>query len=83
MQVTIDIEPRTYSLLERIKDKGLSLDDVLHEALNKMETEEHPQRKMSSEEWIASLKDWSDRSPGEAGLSEDDLRRDSIYSDRT
>lgn len=83
MQVTIDIEPRTYSLLERIKDKGLSLDDVLHEALNKMETEEHPQRKMSSEEWIASLKDWSGRSPGGAGLSEDALRRDSIYNDRT
>lgn len=83
MQVTIDIEPGTYSLLEKIKDKGLSLDEVLHDALDKFETEEHPQRRMSSEEWIKSLKDWSGRSGSGSGLSDEALRRENIYDDRT
>ena len=83
MQVTIDIEPGTYSLLERIKDRGLSLDEVLHEALEKVEAGDHPQRRMTSEEWIKSLKSWATGLKGESGISDEKLRRENLYDDRT
>jgi hypothetical protein len=83
MQVTIDIEPSTFTLIERMKDKGLSLDEVLHDALDKFETAEHPQRTMKSDEWIASLRSWAKRSTGGAVISDDSLRRESIYDDRS
>jgi hypothetical protein len=83
MQVTIDIEPGTFSLLEKIKDKGLSLDEVLHDALDKFETGEHPQRRMTADEWIKSLKAWASRSKGGPSPSDESIRRDNIYDDRS
>ena len=39
MQVTIEIEPQTFSLLQKVKEKGVSLDEVLREALDKLNEE--------------------------------------------
>ncbi len=83
MQVTIDIEPGTYSLLEKIKNKGLSLDEVLHEALEKVDASDHPQRRMTSDEWIGSLKSWATGMRLESRISNEDLRRENLYEDRT
>ena len=54
----------------------------LHDALDKFETEEHPQRRMTPDEWIKSLKAWASRSKVESSPSDEALRRDRIYDDR-
>jgi hypothetical protein len=41
MQVTIDIEPQTFSLLQKVREKGVSLDALLREALGKFDGEKH------------------------------------------
>lgn len=41
MQVTIEIEPQTFALLQKVKERGVSLDAVLREALDKFDDEKH------------------------------------------
>lgn len=41
MQITIEIEPQTFSLLQKVREKGVSLDEVLREALSRFEDEKH------------------------------------------
>ena len=83
MQVTIEIEPQTFSLLQKVKEKGVSLDDVLREALDKFDDEKHLQEKVSAEEWINSLKNWANKPRNlPPPLSDEALRRENIYEDR-
>lgn len=83
MQVTIEIEPQTFSLLEKIKEKGVSLDDVLREALDKFDDEKEDfQQKVSADEWIQSLKNWANKPRNLPELTDEALRRENIYEDR-
>lgn len=82
MQVTIEIEPNTFSLLQKVKEKGVSLDVVLREALNKFGGEEPFQQSVSADEWIASLKSWANKPRNLPPISDEALRRENIYEDR-
>lgn len=82
MQVTIEIEPQTFSLLQKIKERGVSLDDVLREALDKFDDEKSFQQAASADEWIESLKNWANAPRNLPELSAEALRRENIYDDR-
>lgn len=82
MQVTIEIEPKTYSLLQKVKEKGVLLDDILQEALSKIDDEKHLQEKVSADEWIKSLKSWANKKRDLPQISDEALRRENIYEDR-
>ena len=58
MQVTIEIEPQTFSLLQKVREKGVSLDDVLREALGRIDGEEHSPERAAEPE--ASPRRWLD-----------------------
>ena len=82
MQVTIEIEPQTFSLLQKVKEKGVSLDSVLREALDKFDDEKHLPEKLSVEERIERLKEWANKPRNLPPLSDEALRRENIYEDR-
>lgn len=82
MQVTIDIEPQTYSLLQKVKDKGVSLDEVLRDALDRFDGDEHPQNRMTGEEWVKSLRNWATEPRNLPHLPDEALRRENIYGER-
>ncbi|MDQ3633403.1 MAG: hypothetical protein M3405_02685 [Acidobacteriota bacterium] len=83
MQVTIEIEPQTFSLLQKVKEKGVSLDDVLREALSKIEDEQDLPEKLSVDEQIKRLRDWANKPRNlPPPLSDEALRRENIYEDR-
>lgn len=82
MQVTIDIEPNTFSLLQKANGQGISLDVVLREALNKLTDEKHLQEKLSADAWIESLKKWAHKTRNLPEISNEMLRRESLYEDR-
>jgi len=82
MQVTIEIEPQTFSLLQKVKEKGVSLDSVLREALDKFDDEKHLQETVSAEDWIKSLKNWANKKRDLPEISDEALRRENLYEDR-
>ncbi len=82
MQVTIEIEPKTFSLLQKVREKGVSLDDVLREALDKFDDEKHLQERVSADEWITSLKNWANKKRDLPEISDEALRRENLYEDR-
>lgn len=82
MQVTIEVEPKTLSLLKEIERKGSSLDEVLREALNRFAGEAHLQETASADEWIESFKNWANNKRSLPNLSDEALRRENIYEDR-
>lgn len=83
MQVTIEIEPQTFSLLQKVREKGVSLDEVLREALDKFNDEEHTPEKLSAEERIERLKGWANKPRNlPPPLSDEALRRENLYEDR-
>jgi len=82
MQVTIDIEPKTFSLLQKVKEKGVSLDEVLREALDKYDDETPFQQRVSADEWIESLKNWANKKRNLPDISDEALRRENLYEDR-
>lgn len=83
MQITIEIEPQTFALLQKVREKGVSLDDVLREALDKFDDEKPFQQRVSADEWIESLKTWANKPRNLPPLSDEALRRENIYEDRT
>jgi len=83
MQVTIEIEPKTFSLLQKVQEKGVSLDKVLREALDKYDERKDPQETRSREEWIKSFNEWVNRDRGELPpIPDEALRRENLYDDR-
>lgn len=83
MQVTIEIEPKTFSLLQKVREKGVSLDEVLREALNKFDDDKHLQERVSAEERIERLKSWANKPRNlPPPLSAEALRRENLYEDR-
>lgn len=82
MQVTIEIEPQTFSLLQKVREKGVSLDEVLREALNKFDDKENLPEKLSAEERIEQLKEWANKPRNLPPLSDEALRRENMYEDR-
>lgn len=85
MQVTIDIEPQTYSLLQKIREKGISLDDVLSDALIEAESESDiSPNDLPVEERLRRLREWVNmpRNLPPQPLSDEALGRESIYEDR-
>ena len=82
MQVTIEIEPATFSLLQKVKEKGVSLDIVLREALSKINSEKHLQENLTADDWIASLKNWANKRRHFPEISDEMLRREHLYEDR-
>lgn len=83
MQVTIDIEPKTFSLLQKVQEKGVSLDEVLREALDKFDDRKHLQETGSAEEWVRSFKEWAYRDRGDMPpIPDEALRRENLYDDR-
>lgn len=82
MQVTIEIEPQTFSLLQKVKEKGVSLDDVLREALSKIDGEGHLQETASADDWVKSLKNWANKKRDLPEISDEALRRENLYEDR-
>ncbi len=85
MQVTIDIEPKTYSLLKKIREKGISLDDVLKDAINDLEAAvKRSPNDLTVEERIKRFKEWVNmkRNIEAEPLSDEALSRESIYEDR-
>ena len=83
MQVTIDIEPQTLSLLQEAERKGIALDELLRDALHKVNERSHLQETVSAEEWSASLKRWADNRPSLPAVSDEALRRENLYEDRS
>ena len=83
MQVTIEIEPKTFSMLQKMKDKGVSLDDVLREALDQIDSKEKVQKGLSAEERIERFNRWANKPRNlPPPLSDEALRRENIYDDR-
>lgn len=82
MQVTIEIEPQTFSLLQKVREKGVSLDEVLQKALDKFDDEKPFQQTVSADEWIKSLKEWANKPRELPELSNEASRRENIYEDR-
>ncbi len=83
MQITIDIEPKTYSLLQKVQEKGVSLDEVLREALDKLEDEEPRQEQLTIEQRIEQFNKWA-RTPRDLpDIPDEALRRENIYPDRS
>ncbi len=82
MQVTIEIKPSTVALLQKVKEKGVSLDDLLRDAIDKIDSHKHLQDSVSAEEWITSLRNWSNASKSVAVIPDDALRRSNLYEDR-
>lgn len=82
MQITIEVEPNTFSLLQKVREKGVSLDAVLREALDKFDDEKHLQKKVSADEWIDSLKRWANKKRNLPEISDEALRRENLYEDR-
>jgi len=82
MQVTIEIEPRTFSLLEKAKAKGVSLDGLLFEALDKYDEKTTEEKELSVEERIERFKRWANTPRDLPPLSDEALRRENMYEDR-
>lgn len=82
MQVTIEIESQTFALLQEAREKGIVLDDLLREALRKANAENHLQPSLSADEWIASLKNWANKSRSLPEIPDEALRRENLYEDR-
>lgn len=83
MQVTIEIEPRTFSLIEKAKADGVSLDGVLLEALDRYDDEKSLPQHLSANQRIERLKNWAYMPRNLPPLSDEMFRRDTIYVDRT
>jgi hypothetical protein len=91
MEVTIDIEPKTYSLLKKIEEKGISLDDILTEALRAEDDAPRPKKngskdkkiyELSAEERIKHLREWANTPRDLPPFNEEMLKRENIYEDR-
>lgn len=82
MQITIEIEPKTFSLLQKVKEKGVLLDDVLREALGKIDSEDHLQESVPADVWIKSLRKWANKKRDLPDISNEMLRRENLYEDR-
>lgn len=82
MQVTIEIQPQTLSLLQKVREKGVSLNEVLREALDKYDNEKPFQQPVSADEWIESLKNRANKLRNLPPLSDEALRRENLYEDR-
>jgi hypothetical protein len=82
MQVTIEIEQNTFSLLQKANGQGISLDILLREALNKLDKEKHLQEKLSPDDWIESLKKWANKTRNLPEISNEMFRRENLYEDR-
>ena len=82
MQVTIEIEPATFSLIQKVREKGVSLDHVLREALSKIDHEKNLQESVTADDWIGSLKNWASTKRQLPEISDEMLRRENLYEDR-
>ena len=82
MQITIEIEPKTFSLLQKVQERGVLLDDVLREALSKIDSKKHSQESVPADVWIKSLKKWANKKRDLPDISDEMLRRENLYEDR-
>ena len=82
MQVTIEIEPQTFALLQEVREKGIALDDLLREALRKADAENHLRASLSADEWVAPLKNWANKNRSLPEIPDGALRRENLYEDR-
>ena len=82
MSTTIEIEQSTFSLLKKVEGRGVSLDDLLREALRNTENTPHFQRTASPNDWIKSLRKWTGRSRVKGAIPDEALRREHLYDDR-
>ena len=79
MIVQIDVKPETANLIAEAKDKGVSVDAVLRQAL---ESEISSEELMSIDKWDTALRELID-SPAFAKappLSDDAFKRENIYT---
>lgn len=82
MEVTIDIEPRTYSLLTRAKELGISVDDAIEQALEKPPINGSRKELVPFELWLQSFKNWVGKSKNSTNIPSEELRRENLYEDR-
>lgn len=82
MQVTIDIEPKTFSLLQKVQEKGVSLDKVLRDALDKLDDEKQDDQGMTVEQRIERFNKWARTPRNLPDIPDEALRRENIYPDR-
>jgi hypothetical protein len=82
MQVTIDIEPRTISLINKAKELGISVDEVIQKALDETTLERLTQHQLSPQAWTESFRNWTKQSKVTTSVSDESLRRENIYEDR-
>ncbi|MBX3293822.1 MAG: hypothetical protein KF881_13120 [Acidobacteria bacterium] len=81
MQTTIDVEPRTISLINKAKELGISVDDVIQKALDETALERLTQDQLSPQAWVESFRNWTSQSKASTNVTEESLRRENIYED--
>lgn len=83
MRIQIEVQPETAALIARARERGISVDQVLREALTYHDEEEiAPEPTLSLEEWESVLQDLIN-SPAFAKaplLPDDAFGRESIYT---
>jgi hypothetical protein len=82
MQVTIEIEPQTLALLQEAEKRGITLDELLCEALRRVDEQKHFQERASAEEWTQSLVSWANNRQSLPAIPGEALRREYLYEDR-
>lgn len=83
MIIQIDVKPETAALIDRFRSRGLSLDDVLQNAVEYQTngTTKHFQETATPQEWSEALRNFASKAASNApDLSDEDLRRENIYS---
>jgi hypothetical protein len=83
MIIEIDVKPETAALIEKVfKSRGLSLDDVLQNALEHQPngTIKHFQETATPQEWSEALRSFAAKFASDApDISDEALRRENIY----
>lgn len=82
MEVTIDIEPRTYSLLTKAKELGISIDDAIEKALENPRPNGSQNAGVPFESWLDSFHNWIGKSKNSTCIPSEELRRENLYEDR-
>lgn len=69
-------------MLQKVREKGVSLDQVLREALDKIEEREMAIRYPTAEEHVEAFMEWANEPRNIPSLPNEALRRENIYEDR-
>lgn len=84
MTTRLEIEPELASKIQaRARERGVSIDVYLRELIDQKGTESEKTKGLSSQERVRMLREWaSGHSDDTSLLSEDAIRRESIYGGR-